>query len=61
MIISNEKVQDIIEHSLILVSVIPYCVSTSAFAPLIGIPVGILRFVVGLEMKKRYDSTVSKN
>ena len=57
----KKSIFNYIKHSLILVPVIPYCVPTSAFAPLVGIPVGILRFVVGLEMQKRYNSTVSKN
>ena len=39
-----------IEHFFILVSIITGCCSTSAFASLFGVPVGILNSAIGLEI-----------
>ena len=38
-----------IEHFLILTSTIAGCISNSAFASLIGIPIGITGFSIGLK------------
>ena len=38
-----------IENLLILTSVVTKCVSTSTFASLVGIPVGMVSFAVGLK------------
>ena len=43
------KVLIYIEHLLIFVSAINRCVSISAFASVIGIPIGIMSSVVGLK------------
>ena len=39
-----------IEHLLILVCTITACVSISSFASLVGIPLGIASFAVGLKI-----------
>ena len=39
-----------IEHILILVPTITGCVSVSAFASLIGIPIGLTSFAIGLKI-----------
>ena len=39
-----------IEHVLILVPTITGCVSISAFASLIGIPIGLTSFAIGLKI-----------
>ena len=39
-----------IEHLLILASTITGCISISAFSFLIGIPIGITSFAIGLEI-----------
>ena len=41
-----------IEHFLILASTITGCISISAFASLIGIPIGITSSAIGLKMSK---------
>ena len=52
-----------IEHSLILISAITGCVSISAFASLVGIPLGITSSAIGLKICiitagiKKYKST----
>ena len=52
---------------LILVSIVTGCVSISAFAFLVGIPVGITSFAVGLKVRvatawiKKYKSIIKKN
>ena len=52
-----------IEHSLILISGITGCVSISAFASLVGIPLGITSSAIGLKICiitagiKKYKST----
>ena len=55
-----------IEHSLIVISTITGCVSISAFASLVCIPIGIMSSAIGLKMCaiaagiKRYDSIIKK-
>ena len=55
-----------IEHFLILVSTITGCVSIFAFASLIGIPIGITSFAIGLKICaitagiKKYKSIIKK-
>ena len=44
------RVLNYIEHLLILVSTVTGCVSISAFASLVGIPVGIANSLVGLKI-----------
>ena len=39
-----------IEHFLILTSVVTGCISTSAFASLLGIPIGITVYAIGLKI-----------
>ena len=39
-----------IEDSLIAISTITGCVSISAFASLVGVPIGITSFVIGLKI-----------
>ena len=41
------RVLPYIEHLLILASTVTGCVSISAFAPLVGIPIGIASLAVG--------------
>ena len=55
-----------IEHVLILASTITGCISISAFASLIGIPIGITSSAIGLKICaitagiKKYKSTIKK-
>ena len=55
-----------IEHFLILASIITGCISISAFTSLIGIPIGITIFAVGLKVFsiaggiKKYKSIIKK-
>ena len=53
-----------IEHFLILVSTATRCISISAFAPFLGIPIGITTCAVGLKICaagiKRYKSIIKK-
>ena len=55
-----------IEHFLILASTITGCVSISAFASLIGIPIGITSSAIGLKICaitagiKKYKSIIKK-
>ena len=55
-----------IEHFLILGSTITGCVSISAFASLVGIPIGIASSTIGLKICvtttgiKKYDSEKKK-
>ena len=44
------RVLSYIEHSLILISTIPGCVSISTFTSLVGIPVGIKSSAIGLKI-----------
>ena len=44
------KVLHYIEHLLILISTVTGCFSISAFASLVGIPIGIASFVLGLNI-----------
>ena len=54
------------EHFLVFVSVVSSCVSISAFASLVGVPVGITSSAVGMKICaitagiKRYKSIVNK-
>ena len=54
------------EHVLILTSTITGCISISAFAFLIGIPIGIMSSVIGLKFFeitveiKKYKSSIKK-
>ena len=55
-----------VEHFLILASAITGCISVYAFASLLGIPIGIKSFAIGLKMCgvaagiKRYESIIKK-
>ena len=42
--------QNYIEHFLILASTITRCISVSAFASLLGIPIGIVSPAIGLKI-----------
>ena len=44
------KYLNYVEHLLILVSTVTGCVSVSAFASLVCVPVGISSFAVGIKM-----------
>ena len=44
------KYLNYVEHLLILVSTVTGCVSTSAFASLVCVPVGITSFAVGIKI-----------
>ena len=54
------------DQSLIVISTITGCVSISAFASLVGIPVGITSFAIGLKVCvisariKKYESIIKK-
>ena len=60
------RVLNYIDHSLIVISTITGCVSISAFASLVGIPVGITRPAIGLKIGeitagiKKYNSINKK-
>ena len=60
------KVLNYIEHLLILVSTVTGCVSISAFASLVGIPIGITSSAIGLKICaitagiKKYKSIIKK-
>ena len=61
------KVLNYIKHLLILVSTVTSCVSISAFAPLVSIPIGITRsavvlkiFAITAEIKKYKSITKNK-
>ena len=55
-----------IEHFLILASAVTGCISISAFASLVGIPIGIASFVIVLKVCaaiaviKKYKSIIKK-
>ena len=55
-----------IDHSLIVISTITGCVSISAFASLVGIPIGITSSAIGLKICaitagiKKYKSIIKK-
>ena len=55
-----------IEHFLILVSTITGCISSSSFASLLGIPIGITSSAIGLKICaitagiKKYKSIIKK-
>ena len=44
------RVLNYIDHSIIVISTITGCVSISAFASLVGIPIGITSFAIGLKI-----------
>ena len=44
------RVLNYIEHLLIVISTITGCVSISAFACLVGVPIGITSYAIGLKM-----------
>ena len=46
----HKEVLNYINHSLIVISTITGCVSISAFASLVGIPIGIASFTIGLNI-----------
>ena len=56
-----------IDHLLIVISTITGCVPISDFVSLVGIPIGITRFAIGLKICvitagiKRYKSIIKKN
>ena len=60
------RILNYIEHSLIAISTITGCVSISAFACLVGIPIGIASFTIGLKICiktaaiKNYKSIIKK-
>ena len=60
------RVSNYIGHSLILIYTVTGCVSISAFASLVGIPVGIARSAIGLKSYvitariKKYQSMIKK-
>ena len=55
-----------IDHSFILIFTITGCVSISAFASLVGIPIGIASSIIGLKICvinagiKKYKSVIKK-
>ena len=61
------RVFNYIEHSLIVISIISWCVSISAFASLVSIPIGITNSAIGLKICvmtagiKKYKSINKKN
>ena len=60
------RVLNYIEQSLIAISTITRCASISAFAPLVGIPIGIASSTIGLKICvitagiKKYKSIIKK-
>ena len=60
------KTLNYIEHVLILTSTITGCISISAFASLLGIPIGITSSAIGLKICaitagiKKYKSIIKK-
>ena len=60
------RVLNYIEHLLILVSAVTRCISVSAFAYLVGIPIGITSSATGLKICvitariKKYKSIIKK-
>ena len=51
------KAVNYFEHFLVFVSVVSGCVSISAFASIVGVPVGITSSAVGMEI---YKSIINK-
>ena len=62
----DRRVLNYIEHSLIAISTITGCVSISAFASLVGIPIGIASSTIGLKICvltagiKKYKSIIKE-
>ena len=60
------RVLNYIDHSFIVISTITGCVSISAFASLVGIPIGITSYSIGLKICaitvgiKKYKSIIKK-
>ena len=60
------RVLNYIEHLLILISMVTGCISMSAFASLVGIPIGITSSAIGLKICvvtadiKRYELTIKE-
>ena len=60
------RILNYIEHLLILVSAVTRCISVSAFAYLVGIPIGITSSATGLKICvitariKKYKSIIKK-
>ena len=60
------RVSNYIDHTLILISKITECVSISAFASLVGIPIGIANSTILLKIyvitagMKKYKSIIKK-
>ena len=60
------RVLNYMDHSLFVISTFNGCVSISAFASLVGIPIGITNFSIGLEICaitagiKKYKSIIKK-
>ena len=44
------KILNYIEHFLILASVVTQCIPVTAFASLLGVPIGITRSEIGLKI-----------
>ena len=61
----REKVLNYIEHLIILISAVTGCILISAFASLVGIPVGITSSAIGLKICiinaeiKKYKSIIT--
>ena len=66
MSMKREKVLNYIEHLIILISAVTGCIPISAFASLVGIPVGITSSATGLKICiinaeiKKYKSIIKK-
>ena len=66
MSMKREKVLNYIEHLIILISAVTGCILISAFASLVGIPVGITSSAIGLKICiinaeiKKYKSIIKK-
>ena len=60
------RVLNFIDHLLIVISTITWCVSISAFASLVGIPIGNINSAIGLKICaitagiKKYKSIIKK-
>ena len=64
--VESKKTQNYIEHLLIFATTITGCISISAFASLLGIPIGITSSAIGLNICpitagiKKYKSIIKK-
>ena len=65
MSMKHKKVLNYIEHLIILISAVTGCILISAFASLVGIPVGITSSAIGLKICiinaeiKKYKSIIA--